>query len=95
MSTTAIDEHQKKLQIDQLARCMDEPEILVSIECSICGERHNSMFEEDETPGAFLGPAAQEAYEEGWRYTTSEVFGLIGPICGNCIDDKDNPDAHE
>lgn len=89
------DDTQKKLQIDQLVRCCDEPEIHISIECSICGERFNEFFQEDEVPGVFLGKAAESAYSEGWRYTTSEVFELIGPICGDCIEDKDNHDAHE
>ena len=95
MSTAQIDAKQKKLQIDKLTYCCEEPEILISIECGICGEHFNTHFQEDEVPGALLGKAAEEAYQEGWRYTTSRVFDSIGPVCPDCIEDKDNPDAHE
>jgi hypothetical protein len=80
--------------IDNLALCCED-DVTIRIECSICGESYeNHVSDTDEIPVAFHGDTAKEAYSDGWRYASSEVFGMIGPLCSSCVEHKDDFDYH-
>lgn len=52
------------------------------IDCCICGSEDEQEGGSDETFAAFL-------YDEGWRHSASDKFGIEGPMCPECAQTPD------
>jgi ribosomal protein S27AE len=53
------------------------------IECGVCGASDTTR---DETEGKF----ARGLYADGWRYVTSEKFGMRSVMCPKCSQTPDD-----
>ena len=82
------DERQKALQIEKI-KLHEEEEAILSIECGICGEESSDHF--DEISDLERTDFAKDMYKEGWRYSTSKTYGIIGVLCPECYLKKDLP----
>jgi hypothetical protein len=71
--------------------------VIFKMECVGCGIvfEHESDSFDDETLGYISEEAAQEAYKEGWRNSTSKVFDHIGIHCPECHKNRNNPKYFE
>lgn len=87
---------QKADQIERIGRHV-EPSTVLRIECGICGEAEEDIFDrlEGEDFDNQLKKFSEEMYADGWRYSTSRTYGLVGAMCGDCFETKDDPVEEE
>lgn len=97
MSKKEHDERQKKDQTQRLRLHVeeDQPKIGVGCQCSLCSKVYTEYARHEDEVEEVRASVVKQLYEDGWRYATSTVFALIGPMCGECYAKKDDDEAWE
>lgn len=76
-----------EIQEHHLSSCI-ESEVTHSIECGCCGEGTAEEYDggEDGTAMEFVRSLIDK---EEIIYASSEMFGMIGPVCEKCFNDEE------
>jgi hypothetical protein len=83
-------------KIAQIQRLTSNAEVVLNLklECVVCENKITLEKEDfdssDDKVENIQAELAKEAYKEGWRESSSEVFGHIGIHCPTCHKNRNN-----